>query len=257
MMKESWHADRIEMSEEFWREERLDPAAAFQTAKCIEISGTERRNLEVDVAIEERTALILDETTVSDLFCLPSELEELAVGHLVCEGLIDGLDDLVSVRAEGKALICKSRGRKFQKDVRPIVSDLKMSQEAIFGAVDQLNECALLWRRTGGTHSALVLREDGKVASFCEDVSRSSALDKAVGAALLAGADLSRSALITTGRLSSVIVSKAARAGFPIIVSRAAPLNAGIELARRLEMTLAAFARRPNLYVYSGEERIS
>jgi len=257
MMKESWHADRIEMSEEFWREERLDPAAAFQTAKCIEISGTERRNLEVDVAIEERTALILDEKTVSDLFCLPSELEELAVGHLVCEGLIDGLDDLVSVRVEGKALICKSRGRKFQKDVRPIVSDLKMSSEAIFGAVDQLNECALLWRRTGGTHSALVLREDGKVASFCEDVSRSSALDKAVGAALLAGADLSRSALITTGRLSSVIVSKAARAGFPIIVSRAAPLNAGIELARRLEMTLAAFARRPNLYVYSGEESIS
>lgn len=257
MMREDWHADRIERPEEFWREERLDPAATFQTKRCIEISGNERRCLEVDVAIEERTALILDETTVADLFCLPSELEELAVGHLVCEGLIDGFDDLVSVRVEGKNLICKSRGRKFQKDVLPIISDLKMSPEAIFGALDMLNESALLWRRTGGTHSALVLREDGKVASFCEDVSRSSAMDKAVGAALLAGADLSKSALITTGRLSSVIVSKAARAGLPIIVSRAAPLNAGIELARRFGMTLAAFARRPNLYIYSGEERIS
>jgi FdhD protein len=257
MMREDWHSDRIERPEEFWMEERLDPAAAFQTARCIEISGTERRNLEVDVAIEEGTALILDETIVADLFCLPSELEELAVGHLICEGLVDGLDDIVSMRAEGKNLICKSRGRKIKKDVRPIISDLKMSPEEIFGAVDQLNESAHLWRRTGGTHSALVLREDGKVASFCEDVSRSSAVDKAVGAALLAGADLSKSALITTGRLSSVIVSKAARAGLSIIVSRAAPLNAGIELARRLGMTLAAFARRPNLYVYSGEERIS
>ncbi len=146
MMREDWHADRIERAEEFWREERLDPAVTFQTTRCIEISGSERRCLKVDVAIEERTALILDETTVADLFCLPSELEELAVGHLVCEGLIDGFDDLVSVRAEGKNLICKSRGRKFQKDVHPIVSDLKMSSEAIFRALDLLNESALLWR---------------------------------------------------------------------------------------------------------------
>ncbi|MGC9515007.1 formate dehydrogenase accessory sulfurtransferase FdhD [Methanocrinis sp.] len=99
--------------------------------------------------------------------------------------------------------------------------------------------------------------EDGGVASFCEDVSRSSAVDKAVGAAPVTGVDPSRSALINTGRLSSVIVSKAARAGFPVLVSRAGPPNAGIELARSLEMTLAAFARRPRPYVYSGEGRIS
>ncbi len=256
-MKESWHADRIERSEEFWREERLDPAAAFQTAKCIEISASERRCLEVDVSIEARTEIVLDETTVADLFCLPSEQEELAVGYLVCEGLIAGPEDLVSIRKEDKALICKIGGRKFQKDVRPIVSDLRINPEAVFKALDMLNEGAHLWRRTGGTHSALVLREDGTIASFCEDVSRSSAVDKAVGAALLAGADLSRCALTTTGRLSSVMVSKAARAGLPILVSRAAPLNTGIDLAKRLGMTFVAFARRPNLYVYSGEERIS
>ena len=256
-MKESWHADRIEEAEEFWREERLDTATTFDTVKCIEISGNQRRSLEVDVAVEERIEIVLDGTAVAEIFCLPSQMEELAIGFLVCEGLVGGIEDIASVRAEGKDLICKSRGRKVQKDFRRIISDLRMSPEAIFGALDQLNEEARLWRRTGGPHSALILGEDGGVASFCEDVSRSSAVDKAVGAALVAGADPSRSALITTGRLSSVIVSKTARAGFPILVSRAAPLNAGIELARRLEMTLAAFARRPRLYVYSGEGRIS
>lgn len=256
-MKESWHADRIEVAEEFWREVRLDPAATFQTARCIEISGSERRNLEVDVAIEEKISIVLDGTAVADLFCLPAQLEELAVGHLVCEGLIFGPDDLVSVKAEGKSVSCESCGRKTETELRPIDSELRMSPELIFGAVDRLNEGARLWRRTGGTHSALVLREDGNLASFCEDVSRSSAVDKAVGAALVAGADLSICALITTGRLSSVIVSKAARASFPIIVSRASPFNTGIDLARRLGITLVAFARRPNLYVYSGEERIS
>ena len=144
-----------------------------------------------------------------------------------------------------------------QKYPLQIVSDLKISSVAIFDALDRINEGALLWRRTGGTHSAMVLCEAGEVASFCEDVSRSSAVDKATGAALFSGADLSRSVLITTGRLSSLMVSKAARAGFPIIVSRAAPLNTGVELARRLDMTLAAFARRPKLYVYSGDGRIA
>ncbi|HOO54629.1 MAG TPA: hypothetical protein PLY09_00890 [Methanothrix sp.] len=41
-MKESWHADRIEEAEEFWREERLDPAAAFDSVRCVEISGLGR-----------------------------------------------------------------------------------------------------------------------------------------------------------------------------------------------------------------------
>jgi FdhD protein len=256
-MKENWHAERIEKSEEFWRGERLDPAAAFMTARCVEISGSERRHQEVDVAIEERIEIVLDGTVVAKLFCLPSELEELAVGHLVCEGLISFPEDLVSVKAEGKSVFCESCDRKIEKELRPIDSDLRMSPESIFGAVDQLNEGAHLWRRTGGTHSALILREDGTLASFCEDVSRSSAVDKAVGAALLAGADLSRSALTTTGRLSSVMVFKAARAGIPILVSRAAPLSTGIDLARRLGMTLIAFARRPKLYVYTGDGRIS
>jgi FdhD protein len=52
------------------------------------------------------------------------------------------------------------------------------------------------------------------------------------------------------------MVAKAARAGFPILVSRTAPMNSGMELAQRIGMTLVGFARSPNLYVYSGMERI-
>lgn len=256
-MKESWHADRIDEPEEFWKKERLDPAAAFLTVRCTEISDSGRRSLEVDVAIEERITILFNGTAVAELLCLPTQLEELAVGHIVCAGLVEGIEEIASARSEKNTVICEGRGRRVQKDPLRIVSDLKISHEAIFDALDRINEGALLWRRTGGTHSAMVLCEDGEVTSFCEDVSRSSAVDKAAGAALLAGVDLSRSVLITTGRLSSLMVSKAARAGFPITVSRAAPLNTGVELAKKLDMTLAAFARRPKLYVYSGDGRIS
>jgi FdhD protein len=255
-MKESWHARRIGEAEEFWKRERLDPAAAFHTVRCTEISDSKRRRLEVDVAVEERIALFLGGVKVADLLCLPSQLEELAVGHLVCEGFLGGIEDLVSARVDGKEIVCEGRSKVIKREARPTASEMRISPEAVFRSFDEINEGALLWRRTGGTHSALVVGEDGAIRSFCEDVSRSSALDKAVGSALMGGADPSRSALITTGRLSSVIVSKAAMAGVPVLVSRAGPLNSGIELAERLGMTLAAFARRPNLYVYAGEERI-
>ncbi|MDF0589832.1 formate dehydrogenase accessory sulfurtransferase FdhD [Candidatus Methanocrinis natronophilus] len=255
-MKESWHARRIGEAEEFWQEAFLDPASTFQTVKSTEISGEERRRLEVDVAIEERIALVLNGVKVADLPCLPSQLEELAVGHLVCEGFLEGIEDLVSVRVEDGEIFCEGRGGLKRKEARPAASEMRISPEAIYRALDEVHEGALIWRRTGGTHSALFLREDGRSRYFCEDVSRSSAVDKAVGSALMARADLSRSALITTGRLSSAIVSKAAMSRVPVLVSRAAPLMAGIDLAERLGMTLAAFARRPNLYIYTGEERI-
>ena len=81
-------------------------------------------------------------------------------------------------------------------------------------------------------------------------------MDKAAGAALLLGRDLLNCALVTTGRLSGGMVAKAARAGIPNVVSMAAPLSTGVLLSKKIGMTLVAFARKPNLYIYSGEERI-
>jgi len=52
------------------------------------------------------------------------------------------------------------------------------------------------------------------------------------------------------------MVAKAARAGIPVVVSKAAPLNTGVLLSKRVGMTLVAFVRKLNLYIYSGEERI-
>jgi FdhD protein len=49
---------------------------------------------------------------------------------------------------------------------------------------------------------------------------------------------------------------KAARAGFPILASRSAPVNSGVELAQKIGMTLVGFVRSPNLHMYAGEERI-
>jgi formate dehydrogenase assembly factor FdhD len=62
-----------------------------------------------------------------------------------------------------------------------------------------------------------------------------------------AGVDLSGCALITSGRLSGLMVAaKAARSGFPVLVSRSAPVNSGVELARKIGMMQgASFHQQP------------
>jgi FdhD protein len=270
-MDKSWHADRIEETKTYWKEERLEPDPTFRSRRCLEISGSERREIKVDVAFEENVNIVLNGSCVTALAALPVQLKEMAVGFLIGEGLVESFRDISSVREEKGSLICKTKDGKSSpwkghqccsvggaaiQNLKPINSMIRIKASAILGAVDQLNESAKLWRRTGATHTSIICDVDGKILASCEDVSRSSSVDKTVGAALLTGVDLAGCALITSGRLSGVMVAKAARAGFPVLVSRSAPMNSGVELAEKIGMTLVAFARSPNLYVYVGEERI-
>jgi FdhD protein len=270
-MRESWHVNRISEPKTYWREERLERGPAIRTRRCLEISQSRKCEIDVDVAVEEIINIILNGNCVTALPALPDHLKEMAVGFLIGEGIVHSFQDIASVREEKGAIVCEtqdgmaapwighqccSAGGASIQNLMPIGSETRMKVGALLTAVDQLNEQALIWRRTGATHASIVCDSKGVILSSCEDVSRSSSVDKTVGAALLAGTDLSECALITSGRLSGVMVAKAARSGFPILVSRGAPMNSGVELAERIGMTLVAFARSPNLYVYTGAGRI-
>jgi FdhD protein len=81
-------------------------------------------------------------------------------------------------------------------------------------------------------------------------------VDKTVGAASLAKAELNNCLLVLTGRLTADIIVKAARARIPLVASLAAALDSGIALAKDLDLTLVGFARGKRLNVYSFPERI-
>jgi FdhD protein len=274
-MRESWHAEKAGKWTSYWKDEAHDPSAPYFLTRCIEISGEERKELELDVVSEESIKLVLDGRHLVTLLALPRELRELAAGFLVCEGVLKGIGDISSIHVQEDTVFCESTmdasGLELWKEVRssgcigiksswegiePISSSVRMQKEVLLNAIELLKEKGNIWRRTGGTHSSLVCTGEGDIVSFCEDVSRACSVDKATGAALLSGRDLSNCALVTTGRLSGGMVAKAARAGIPIVVSKAAPLSTGVQLSKMIGMTLVAFVRKPNLYVYSGEERV-
>jgi FdhD protein len=274
-MRESWHAEKGGRWTSYWKDEVHDPSAPYLLTDCVEICGEERKELELDVVVEESIKLMLDGRHLVTLLALPRELRELAAGFLVCEGVLMGIGDIRSIYVQEDTVFCESTvdAGEFElwKEVRssgcigiksswegiePISSSVRMEKEVLLNAIGQIKERGKIWRRTGGTHSSLICTKEGDIVSFCEDVSRACSVDKAAGAALLSGRDLSNCALVTTGRLSGGMVAKAARAGIPIVVSKAAPLSTGVQLSKMIGMTLVAFVRKPNLYIYSGEERI-
>jgi FdhD protein len=207
----------------------------------------------------------------------PDELEPFAYGYLITEGLIKSIAEVRSVEVKGTNvdvavdtfqpddvdlwMEIRSSGcvgvRSSWLDLEePVQSQLKLDLQTIFSCVGTVNELAGMWRRTGGTHCSAIFEQEGGLVSYAEDIGRHNTVDKAVGKALLAGRDLSRCFLVTTGRAPAGMVAKVYRAGMPMMISNTAPLSTGVQLARRLSMTLAGFARPPRMYVYSGPERI-
>ncbi|WP_256622663.1 formate dehydrogenase accessory sulfurtransferase FdhD [Methanolobus chelungpuianus] len=250
------------------------PSPFHVSMKCLRITESENQYIDVDVIIEERFDLFVNGIHITTFFASPVELEELALGFLVCEGFIqpysrigpititpDSISCTLDIDADELAALTHQQRcgtTDYCKDtVRRISSDVRFSKEAVIMAVEQLKEKGKAWHRTGGAHTSMVCNDQGEVLFSCEDVGRACSVDKVVGKALLNGTDLSQCALVTTGRLASTMVSKAINAGFPLVASKGATVREAVELARETGITLVAFVRRPDLYVYSGEQRIN
>ncbi|TGC08333.1 formate dehydrogenase accessory sulfurtransferase FdhD [Methanolobus halotolerans] len=272
-MSEKRYSERNRKTEVFRKDEENISSPFYAPMECLEITGNNKQHINVDVILEKRFDLFVNNVHVTTFFASPKELEELALGFLVCEGFIEPHTKIDSVSIEDRSISCEIEintpeleelthlercgTTSYRKDVvKHIDSGTYFTTDAIIRAVGQLKEVGRVWHRTGGTHTSIVCNDQGKVLCFCEDVGRACSVDKAVGKALLNKTNLSRCALVTTGRLASTMVSKAVNAGFPLVASKGATVREAVELAREAGITLAAFVRERNLYVYSGEEQI-
>jgi FdhD protein len=121
-----------------------------------------------------------------------------------------------------------------------------------------------VFERTGGAHVAALWDRTGTLVATHEDVGRHNAVDKVVGALLVAQLEARRAGrpppepalLCVSSRAGVEIVQKAAKARVPVVATVSAPTSLAVELALRGGITLAAFVRQGGMNVYSGGERI-
>lgn len=105
--------------------------------------------------------------------------------------------------------------------------------------------------KTGGLHAALLVDPQGNPRWVREDVGRHNAVDKVIGAALIAKEIPLRDwTLVISGRVGYEIVQKAIVAGISALVGVSAPTSLAIDLANDFQLTLLAFARNGKAKVY-------
>jgi FdhD protein len=234
--------------------------------------------LEDEVAVEEPLEIRAGGRPLAVTMRTPGEDEELALGFLYGEGLIDGprkasptleintvqvegpLAREPSMRAFYTTSSCGVCGKGALEEVAVSAAPARpgpaVPRPLLAGLPDRLRQPT--FARTGGLHATGLFTPDGELLAVREDVGRHNAMDKVIGWALGQGlTPLHPNILCVSGRLSFELVQKAAVAGAPILVGVGAPSSLAIRLAADRGMTLAGFARGERVNVYTAVERVT
>jgi len=232
------------------------------------------------------TSKVISETPVSltvngeiwlTFMCTPVDLEALAVGFLFNEELIGSQADIADVK------VCKtgdnvdvwthipvqkpaqwqrtsgcsgglSRGPVLSLPAAAVPAGT-LSPDALLNSMDLLLEAQTVYRETRGIHCS-ALSNGERILFQAEDIGRHNTLDKLAGRLILQPVDWNPRIILTTGRVSSEMITKATRLGAEVVLSRTSPTTRSIEIAARQGITLIGYARRAQMFVYTHPERL-
>jgi FdhD protein len=225
------------------------------------------------VAIEDTIDLFVNRVHMSAILATPEMLNELALGYLICEGIVKSRTEIKDIHIDKRTIHVdiepsehielwrelRSSGcvgvRWDENEATTVDSDAVFNRDAIKKSLRFLE--SEIYEKTHGTHAACLVNNMGECVVKAIDVGRHNAFDKVVGRACIDGIDLSGHFLFSTGRQSAGMVMKAARAGIPLVATKTAPLNTGVEAAERTGVCLVCFVSNDKLSVFTHPERLS
>lgn len=250
----------------------------------IRVKGEHAEELTDHIATEAVFTLLVNGENLVSLLCTPTELDAMAVGFLLSEGLLAdrasllavGVNDktaTVSVRLQNlpagwqktfhQKTITSGCGRGITFSGSASVRDLpvnrrmlQISPAMIQARLSEFRTLSALYLKTGGVHSAALADQQG-ILLFAEDIGRHNAVDKLAGKAFLSAIPVYDKMLLSSGRVSGEIMIKAIRNRIPVLVSRAAPTCLAVTYAEDYGVTLIGFARGNRMNIYTHPQRLA
>ncbi|WP_286228610.1 formate dehydrogenase accessory sulfurtransferase FdhD [Neobacillus mesonae] len=237
------------------------------------------------VVTEYPVTIILNEQEFATLVCSPKYIEELVVGFLASEGIISTFEDIKElqvIEALGKVLVMTHRVNKFNEQfhskryvtsccgksrqsfyfyndartVKPIESRHKvLSIEDCFQLMESMQKSSTIFQETGGVHNAALCDKNGIIVART-DIGRHNALDKIYGYCLKHSISIEDKVVVFSGRISSEVLLKVAKIKCGTVLSKSAPTELALRLARELGITTVGFIRKNSLNIYTIPERI-
>jgi FdhD protein len=239
----------------------------------LRIRGNRADEVRGEVVREQPVTVWVNGERFLTLLCTPVMVEALVVGYLWMEKVVGGLDEIARLEVsavDGRADVTLTHpvelpteriltsgcggGITFRIDHRlfpRLHSDLRVRPEQLAEQMKALFGAAVNYQRSRGIHGA-ALSDGTRLLIVAEDVGRHNAVDKVKGEALLRGIPTEDRILLSTGRVSSEMLLKAARMGVPIVASRTSPTEMAVALAEQLNVTVCGYVRPESLNLYAG-----
>jgi FdhD protein len=240
----------------------------------LRVKGGDLEEVRGEVVREQPLVVYVNGERFITLLCSPIKLDALVVGYLWMERVIAGLDDVRRLdvsTVDGRADVTLAMpvtlpteriltsgcggGITFRIDPRlfpPVTSVVRIHPDALSARMKDLFAAAVAYRASRGIHGA-ALTDGASLLVVAEDVGRHNAIDKVKGEALQRGIPTEGKILLSTGRISSEMLLKAARMGVPLVASRTSPTEMAVALAEQLGVTVCGYVRPDALNVYAGD----
>ncbi len=227
--------------------------------------------------VEQPVSLMVNGEEWLTFLCTPVDLEALAVGFLYNEHILNSLEEVASLRVcperdnvdvwLHKSAVKPKNWRRtsgctggFTNAMFPLSGNthrngISLTPEVVGELIASLLDSQELYRQVGGVHSSAL--SDGKtILMTADDIGRHNTLDKIAGRCLMEPVPDGPRLLLSTGRISSDMLQKAARIGAAVVISRTAASSLAIEMAQQAGITLIGYARRDRFTLYTHPDRI-
>jgi len=253
----------------------------------VRLVGEQAERTSSPIAEETPIALVYNGRPYVVVMGTPSDLEDLAVGFSVTEGVVDvraGVERVEVVRAshgiELQIHISNADASRLEERTRSLTArtgcglcgiekigdvlrmpdavgqSLSLPREALWRASAELSRAQTINNETNAVHAAGWATSDGVLHIVREDVGRHNALDKVLGALARDGVEAATGFVVITSRASYEMVQKAATCGVELVAAISRPTGLAIRFAESAGVTLVGLLRGTTANVYAHPERI-